>query len=97
MSRILAALFLMVLPTALIGQPRPSSTTMPCSASRQLVFSHGALVLGTGGFSYDRFVRDRTFCEFNEYIAPSWVPSLDNPQCFVGYRCKPGPKDWFGD
>ena len=32
MSRILAALFLMVLPTALIGQPRPSSTTMPCSA-----------------------------------------------------------------
>lgn len=79
------------------AQPRPSTVTMPCSASRQLVLSHGAIVLGTGGYTYDRFVRDLSFCEVGEYTRPAFVPSLDAPGCFVGYRCKPGPREFFGD
>jgi hypothetical protein len=97
MKRAGTAIFLMLIATSGFAQTRPSTVNMPCGAARQLVFSHGAVVLGTGGYSYDRFVRDRTFCEFNEYIDPAWVPSRETPQCFVGYRCKAGPKDWFGD
>ena len=49
-----------------------------------------AIVLGTGGYTYDRFVRDRSFCQFDEFADPAWVPARDTPQCFVGYRCKNG-------
>lgn len=79
------------------AQTRPSTVNRPCNASRQLVFSQGAIVLGTGGYTYDRFVRDGSFCELNEYTSPAYVPSIDTPQCFVGYRCKAGPRDLFGD
>jgi hypothetical protein len=97
MRRILALLLILIAPTSLVAQPRPSSPALPCRTSQQLVLARGAVVLGTGGFGYDRFVRDRNFCEVNEYVDPAWVPSLDTPQCFIGYRCKPGPKDWVGD
>jgi hypothetical protein len=97
MSRLSIALAAALLATSASAQPRLSTVNRPCGASQQIVFSHGAAVLGTGGFGYDRFVRDRSFCEFNEYTEPAWVPSLDTPQCFVGYRCKPGPNDLFWD
>ncbi|MBB4041769.1 hypothetical protein GGR34_003450 [Microvirga flocculans] len=79
------------------AQSRPSTVAMTCSASRQLVMSRGAVVLGTGGYTYDRFVRDGSFCLVGEYTQTAFVPSLDTPQCFVGYRCKAGPRDLFGD
>lgn len=76
--------------TTLWAQSRPSTVNQPCSVSRQIVMARGAAVLGTGGHTYDRFVRDRSFCEFDEYTEPAWVPSRDRPACFVGYRCKSG-------
>jgi hypothetical protein len=79
------------------AQTRPSTPNLPCHRSRELVAAYGAIVLGTGGYTYDRFVRDRSFCEFNEFVRPAFVPSLDTPQCFVGYRCIPGPRDWWDD
>ena len=36
--------------------------------------------------TYDRFVRDRTFCDLTEYAQAAYVPSLETPACFVGYR-----------
>ena len=97
MIRLPVVLTLVLVATSSHAQPRPSTVNRPCGANQQLVFSRGAIVLGTGGFSYDRFVRDRRFCEFNEYTEPAFVPSLDTPQCFVGYRCKAGPKELFWD
>jgi len=79
------------------AQTRPSTVDRPCEASRQLVFARGAVILGTGGHTYDRFVRDRSFCEYTEYAQSAFVPSLDTPQCFVGYRCKQGPREWWED
>lgn len=90
-------LVLSMLVTHVQAQTRPSTVNRPCIASRQLVIARGAIVLGTGGFTYDRFVRDSSFCEVGEYPQPAYVPSLDTPQCFVGYRCKQGPMDFFGD
>ena len=97
MIRLPVVLTLALFATASYAQPRPATVNRPCIANQQLVLSRGAIVLGTGGFSYDRFVRDRRFCEFNEYTEPAFVPSLDTPQCFVGYRCKAGPKELFWD
>ena len=87
MTRIVLALLLGVMTTAAFSQPRPSTTTRSCSANRQSVANTGAIVLGTGGPTYDRFVRNRSFCQFDEAAEPAWVPSRDTPSCFVGYRC----------
>jgi len=54
-------------------------------------------VLGTGGYTYDRFVRDRSFCEITEATESAFAPTLDAPQCFIGYRCKEPENDRFFD
>lgn len=71
-----------------LAQPRPSTPDRLCTANRQSVAASGAIVLGTGGHTYDRFVRDGGFCQHGEYLEPAFVPSRDSAQCFVGYRCK---------
>lgn len=75
------------------AQTRPSTVAMPCSASQQLVLARGAVVMGTGGYTNDRFVRDGSFCAIGEYTQRALVPSRDTPSCLVGYRCKQGPRD----
>ncbi|ACL59698.1 hypothetical protein [Methylobacterium nodulans] len=79
------------------AQERPSSLDMTCRQAARLVSARGALVLGTGGFTYDRFVRDRSFCEPTEVTANGFAPTRDNPECLVGYRCIEPGRDWFGD
>ena len=74
--------------TAAIAQTRPSTPSLPCARAAALVQSQGAIVLGTGVYSYDRFVSGGNFCAINEFPDPAWVPSADNPQCYVGYRCR---------
>ncbi len=70
------------------AQTRPSTVVMSCGQAAGLVASAGGIVLGTGGYTYDRFVRDGGFCLRTEITEPAWVPARDNPQCFVGYRCR---------
>jgi hypothetical protein len=71
-----------------LAQARPLSTRMSCRQAAGLVHARGALVLGTGLHTYDRYVRDRSFCEITEIVEPAFAPTLDTPQCFVGYTCK---------
>jgi hypothetical protein len=80
-----------------IAQGRPSTTRMTCSAARNLVQSRGAIVLSTGRDTYDRFVRDRSFCEFDEALDPLWAPTTDVAQCPVGFRCRVPDYKWFDD
>jgi hypothetical protein len=79
------------------AQARPSTVTMTCAQAARLVTSQGAIVLGTGGLTFDRFVTDRRFCAINQTTEPAWVPAADNPQCFVGYRCKEPTSEHEGD
>lgn len=88
MIRYLFALAASLWITGAAAQPRPSSVDMTCRQAAGLVASQGAIVLGTGGYTYDRFVRERRFCLITEMTEPAWVPTRDTPQCFVGYRCK---------
>jgi hypothetical protein len=70
------------------AQGRPVSTTLTCARAAGLVTSQGAVVLGTGGYTYDRYVNGPGFCTRGEPTEPAWVPTIDNPQCFVGYICR---------
>jgi hypothetical protein len=62
------------------------------------VVRSGAIVLGTGGPTYDRFVRDRNFCEPTEFTRAAFAPTRTDPRCFIGYTCyEPSADDWLGD
>ena len=75
--------------SAALAQPQASAPHMPCGAAAGLVAAQGTAVLGTGGLTYDRFVSGGHLCAVAEVPDPAWVPALDTPQCFVGYRCRP--------
>jgi hypothetical protein len=95
MKRIALVLVALAYTSSALAQSRPSTPSMTCNQARRIVFSRGAIVLGTGTYTYDRYVRDRTFCEFNETIEPGFVPTRDTPQCPVGYLCR--DTDYFFD
>ena len=88
MTRFTLSLLLVLAAGNALAQSRPSSPERTCAANRQSVDANGAIVLGTGGQTYDRFVRDRGFCQHGDFLEPAFVPSRDTAQCFVGYRCK---------
>ena len=69
------------------AQRRPETTAMTCAAARALVQSSGAIVIGTGGQTYDRLVRHRGFCTSTERTEVVFAPTRDNPACYVGDRC----------
>ena len=58
--------------SGLAAQPRPSTVAMRCAQAAGLVAARGAIVLGTGGFTYDRFVVDQSFCEITQTTEPAW-------------------------
>jgi hypothetical protein len=97
MNRIALVTILLASASTAFAQSRPFTPSLTCNQARGIVFSNGAAVLGTGQFTYDRYVRDRSFCEFNEVIDPAWVPTRDAPQCPIGYRCRSGPYDFYTD
>lgn len=80
-----------------LAQGRPQSVAMTCAQTVALVRSSGAIVLGTGGQTYDRYVRDRGFCEVTQTTKREFVPTRDQAACFVGYTCREySPSDRFG-
>jgi len=96
MRRVVLVLSACVFVSSVQAQSRPSTPNMTCNQARQLVASRGAVVLGTGTYTYDRYVLDLRFCEINETIQPAYVPTRDTPQCPVGYLCR-DPDYWFDD
>jgi hypothetical protein len=76
------------------AQGRPDSLRMSCASARSLVSTRGAVVLGSGPNLYDRYVATRGFCQRDEITKPSWVPTADTRQCFIGYRCQRVEDEW---
>ncbi len=70
-----------------LAQSRPVTTRMSCLQARGLVAAQGAVVLGTSPNAYDRYVSGGGSCSLGERREPAWVPTIDNPQCSIGYRC----------
>jgi hypothetical protein len=96
MQKFALVLALSALATAAQAQQRPMTPIMGCAQAQQLVLRNGAIVLGTGTYTYDRYVRDLSFCQIDESLRAAWVPTRDTPQCFVGYTCRTG-HDWWND
>ncbi len=96
--RLILATALLAAGLAPAAAQRPSTVDMTCAQARNVVLRQGAAVLGTGGQTYDRFVRDRNFCEPTEIGRRAFVPARDTPACFVGFTCyEPSRNDRFGD
>lgn len=76
-------------------QPRGSVTArMTCAEAMDLVKREGDVVIAAGG-APERFVRSRNQCDFSEIAELRFVPTRDNPQCPIGYRCRePGFEEW---
>ena len=74
--------------SAALAQSRPSTTNMSCAQAQATVQSAGAIVLGMGDFSYDRFVRNEGFCAREEMGVPTWAPTRDVALCVVGFVCE---------
>lgn len=75
--------------TAMAGTAgaQTASISLTCAQAAALVQDRGQVVLATSRTLYDRYVRDRSFCDYDQDTRPEWVPTRDNPQCFVGYTC----------
>ena len=89
MKLICAAIILTSISYSVLAQPRPLTLQMSCYGARELVAAEGAVVLNTGPTTYDRYVTAVTQCVRGETLDPAWVPTIDTPQCPVGYRCVP--------
>ncbi len=76
------------LTTAAAAQQRPYSPRLSCGAAKQIVLRSGAVVMGTGPDLYDRYVSNAGQCGTFEDAITAFVPTGDNPQCFVGYQCR---------
>ncbi len=69
------------------AQARPLTRTMTCEQAQALLARQGAIVLDTDKYIYDRYVANRSFCPITQATEPAWVPTKNNPQCFIGYTC----------
>ncbi len=92
MRTLLTLSFALVAPAAL-PQSRPQTTNMTCGAAASLVQTQGAAVLGTGRDTFDRFVRDASFCAHGQVLKPAIAPTADQRQCQVAWRCYDEPQE----
>jgi hypothetical protein len=88
MRPILVPVVIASLTTGAISQPGPTILAMTCAKARGIVSSQGAVVLRTGPTTYDRYVRDGSFCALQEMAQPNWVRTADVAQCPIGGICR---------
>ena len=94
MKRVAIAVLFFSTGSCAFAQVGPLTTARTCAEDRALVNAQGAATLNTSAMTYARYVKDSAYCLVDQFPAPAWVPSADNPQCFIGYRCKDGPDDF---
>jgi hypothetical protein len=89
-----AALMVLAATAGALAQGRPATTRMSCKAAESLVQRSGAIVLSTGGQTYDRYVASQSFCATGYYARAAFVRTADNPQCYIGYYCSGASPFW---
>ncbi len=67
---------------------RPDTRAMTCQGAQAFVRQHGAVVMTTGRYTYDRIVSGQGYCGGDEETALKIAPTRDNPKCRVGYYCR---------
>ncbi len=87
MTKVALTVALFAFSSAAAAQPQPSTTAMTCSQAQAFLGSQGAAVIGTGGFTYDRFVTSRAYCEPTQTTRTAFVPTADARACAIGFTC----------
>ena len=77
------------------AQGRPSTTAMTRAAASSFVASRGAVVIGTGGDTYERVVTNQSFCQHGQETKPLFSPTRDSGACMIGYYCFDPTRDRF--
>lgn len=81
-----AALASSIASAALAQQGMPDTRAMTCTEVQGLMGRSGAALLRTGENTYNRYVRDVSFCPRGDVVKPDWVPTK-NGACYVGGIC----------
>lgn len=78
---------------------RPDARTMTCDALNRFIARHGAVVMTTGRYTYQRFVASRRFCDPWQVTQPVYQVTRDRKRCVVYSTCIDPPYDFppFGD
>ncbi|MFG1464961.1 hypothetical protein V5F77_18930 [Xanthobacter sp. DSM 24535] len=63
------------------------SPPLNCAEAASIIARSGAAIIRNSPTTYDRYVRDGSFCGPDGATTPAFVPTWDNPDCFVGYSC----------
>lgn len=93
--RLALALSVALVAPAGAQSPHPTTQRLTCADAMALVKGKGSVLISPGGGVAERFVRDRGQCNLTEIAELRFVPTRDNPECPIGYRCRePGFGDW---
>ncbi len=76
-----------IIPLEALAQHRANTNGMTCGEARTIVRRSGAVVLSTGTYTYERFVKNRSYCELNQTVKRVYVSTRDDNRCNVGYKC----------
>lgn len=87
MKPILVSIAIAGFVTGAMAQTEATTLNMTCASARRIVAVQGAVVLRTGPMTYDRYVRDSSFCAIQETVRPVWVTTADSAQCPIGGVC----------
>lgn len=79
---------LAALSASLAAQERQAAPAMSCAQVSGLVQEQGAAMFSTGPYTYERVVRDQSFCELESTTSPTYLATRDVRLCFAGYRCR---------
>lgn len=80
MIKRLLVLSLIAAASAASAQQRPYAPQLSCATAAGLVAAQGAVVFGTGPYTYERIVRDGGLCAIEETIVPASARTADQPQ-----------------
>ncbi len=87
-KRLVLPLLLAAVASAAAAQSGPTTQAMTCAQARGIVASQGAVVLHTSPTTYDRFVRDSSFCPYPQTARTAFAQTVDAAQCPVGGVCR---------
>ncbi len=88
MKPVIAFIIVSTFSTGATAQSGATTLDITCAQASGLVAAKGAVVLRTGPNTYDRYVRDASFCAVQELVRPDWVRTADTARCYVGGVCR---------
>ncbi len=75
---------------------RPYTPSLSCAAVKAIVARRGRVILATSPNAYETVHLDSGACQGEVTARPAFEPTLDEPNCFAGWRCRQRDNDATG-